>query len=233
MDGECDTRGRDELNPNCTVFLNSQICSDDLQQSCCENKWELEATAGAEVCWLWMGTLPLVLSTLRIAVGLPEARGALLLMWTESPKSVMQNQTCCEPSHRRLKRAELFREWSSVLPSCFIASYSHFQTIMPELIAHSHSWVSMVLNELPHHQWSYFHSEIRGGVTLWEIKLKVFHSHSKRTCWGHQDFVNTAIDDAPMCCNSWFEDVYQVTEWWICVELGPKVLWVKSYMMGH
>ncbi len=64
------------------------------------------------------------------------------------------------------------------------------------------------------------------------IKLKVFHSHSKRTCWGHQDFVNTAIDNAPMCCNSWFEDVYQVTEWWICVELGPKVLWGKELHDG-
>lgn len=177
--------------------------------------------------------MPLVLSALRIAVGLPEARAALLLMWTEQPASVMQNQTCCEPSHHRLKHAGSFREWSSVLPSCFITSYSHFQTIMPDLIANIHSWVSVVFNELPHHQSSDFHSEIRGGVALWEIKLKVFHSHSKRTCWGHQDFVNTTIGDVPTCCNSWFEDVYRVTEQWIYVELGPKALWVKSCMMGH
>lgn len=139
-------------------------------------------------------SLPLVLGALRIA-GLPVVSGARLQGWETLPwTSVMQNQTWCEPSHHRLKSVESFREWSSN----FIASNSHFQTIMPDIIANIHSWVSMTFNELPNHQLPYLDSEmivhhIRGGYALWEIKLKVF-SHTERTCWGHQDFA--------MCSNS-------------------------------
>lgn len=174
-------------------------------------------------------SLPLVLSALRIAEGLPVVSAARLQGWeTLTRTSVMQNQTWRKPSHHRLKSVGSFREWSSR----FITSNSHFQTIMPDIIANIHSWASMTFNELPNHQLPYFHSEIivhhiRGRYALWEIKLKVF-SHTERTLWGYQDFVNMS-----MCSNGWFEDAHQVTKQWMYAGLGPRALWVKSCMMGH
>lgn len=185
MVNECAIRGWDEYNPNCNAFREGKTCGAIML-------WEEMVAGSYSRCWgssVMDGylSLPLVLSAgLRIAVGLPVASGALLQDWgTLTWTAVMQNQTCCEP-------VGSFRE-------CFITSHSHFQTIMPDIIANIHSWVSMDSNEFisSHHIYTKVH-HIRGGFALWEIKPKVFHSHTKRTCRGHQDFVNTAVGDMPM-----------------------------------